>query len=1003
MCYLPFVRLRPNPPISIRDRGKKLLLNETAQAAIVLIAILQICFFPFFWAGKTLLSAAEDAPSIVHDGAAVGSPTDLPLPRLADPGAAAWQTEPWFALSRDEYRAGIPPLWNPYQGYGTPLAANMQSQPFYPLTAALLFHLTPRFYNYYILLRLFIAGIFTYLFLRLFLSFTASISGGIFSMLTGYFIVFLTVPNLSVEILLPAILLAGEYLLRRKKAKQVFWLAISVMVTCLGGMPESTFLLLAFASVYLLFRILSFTEFRQAWKRLIVLLAISAGVGLCLAAFLLFPFIQYMLASSNSHFYPFLTGSVHDKFDLSVLTYFFPLLSAPIYAQHLAPPDQFRNYIGLLSVFLIIISVGSLFERRRDNQLKSLTCFFSALLLFFVLKMYGFVAVNWVGRLPIFNLVLMDKYDEPILGFCAWVLCSIAVERLMRNEASRLLRVSGLVVPALIWGAAFLMWKKKIRAHIDPAIIPAMHFALLLPAILLAILCAVIITSIWFHNWKHLQWIRGRRLGVIIIALITTELSLNYIFPTYRFYERSPSIHRDPYQGAAFVRFLQDKARGSRIFGRHWMLMPSWAAVFGLADIRNVDALYYRKYFPFLNTFLHSTEHAPTELVTTFYGNGAFDFQSPLQKRLLELSSVKYLLTPDPFVAPNSRIEEILRQNRGHLTPGKESLVGRVAFKLDGVSREGLGEHPPYERLPYTLVVPANQSSLHFSYGLSSKVFSPDKGDGVGFTLEVREPSGQIAKLFSAYIDPKHNLEQRRWMDGVVDLSRYRGKKITLLFSTDPGPRGDTRFDWAAWSNLRFDSDPVEPLPDFQPVYEDADAEIYEYDHVLPRAAIYYNVITERNEAGVLRKLADTSLDVFQTAVLDASRLSGPEASAVKTLEHGVNGHVDEAQITRYEPSSVQINASLRRSGILVLNDSDYPGWSVSIDGHSGKWFPANYLFRGVLLGPGTHIVSFKYRPISFYYGVALSLFTLVVLAVFAIVGKRTRSSAENTRPKNIL
>ena len=971
--------------------------NETARAAIVLIVVLQICFFPFFWAGKTLLSSAEDAPSIVHDGAAVGSPTDLPLPRLADPGAAAWQTEPWFALSRDEYRASVPPLWNPYQGYGTPLAANMQSQPFYPLTVALLFHLTPRFYTYYILLRLFIAGIFTYLYLRLFLSFTASIAGGIFSMLTGYFIVFLTVPNLSVEILLPMVLLAGEYLLRRKTARQVFWLAISVMLACLGGMPESTFLLLAFASVYLLFRILSLAEFRQDWQRLMALLAASAAAGLCLAAFLLFPFIEYMRASSNSHFFPFLTGSVHDKFDLSVLTYFFPLLSAPLYAQHLTPHDQFRNYVGLLSVFLVIVSFGSVFGRRKDGALRSLACFFFALLLFFVLKMYGFPAVNWIGRLPIFNLALMVKYDEPILGFCIWVLCAIAIERLMRNEVSRWLQVSGLGVPVLIWAAAFLIWKRKIRAHIDPAILPAMHFAFVLPAILLAILGAVIMSKFWFNDSKGWQWMNQRRLGVIIIALTTAELSLNYIFPTYRLYERSPSIHRDPYQGAAFVRFLQGKANGSRIFGRHWVLMPGWPAVFGLSDIRNVDALYYRKYFPFLNNFLRSTEHAPTELVTTFDGQGVFDFQSPLEKRLLQLSSVKYLLTPDPFVTPNSRIEEILRQNQGHLTPGKESLVGRVAFKLDGVSREGLGEHPPYERLPYTLVVPVSSSSFHFSYGLSSKVFSPDKGDGVGFMLEVREPSGQIAKLFTAYIDPKHNLEQRRWMDGVVDLSRYRGQKITLLFSTDPGPRGDATFDWAAWSDLRFDGDPVQSVPEFQPIYDDADTEIYEYDHVLPRAAIYYNVLTEPSEAGVLRKLAEPSLDVFQTVVLDTSKLSSSQAAAIKILEHGTNGHVDEARITHYEPSSVQINASLQRRGVLVLNDSDYPGWSVSIDGHSGKWFPANYLFRGVLLCSGTHVISFKYRPMSFYWGWALSLFTWAAFAVFVIIGKRTRSFAGDT------
>lgn len=41
-------------------------------------------------------------------------------------------------------------------------------------------------------------------------------------------------------------------------------------------------------------------------------------------------------------------------------------------------------------------------------------------------------------------------------------------------------------------------------------------------------------------------------------------------------------------------------------------------------------------------------------------------------------------------------------------------------------------------------------------------------GDGVGFTIEVKNSSGQIEKLFSKYIDPKHNPDERRWMDGEI-------------------------------------------------------------------------------------------------------------------------------------------------------------------------------------------------------------------------------------------
>ncbi len=160
------------------------------------------------------MASAQDAPSIVHDGAVAGQPADSHFSKVADPGGAAWQIEPWFAFIRNQYRDGAVPLWDPYQAYGEPLAANMQSQPFYPLTLALSLHLTPRTYNFFILLRLFVAGIFTYFYLRMFVSFMPAIAGGIASMLTGYYIIYVTMPHLSVEILTPAVLLAGEYLLR---------------------------------------------------------------------------------------------------------------------------------------------------------------------------------------------------------------------------------------------------------------------------------------------------------------------------------------------------------------------------------------------------------------------------------------------------------------------------------------------------------------------------------------------------------------------------------------------------------------------------------------------------------------------------------------------------------------------------------------------------------------------------------------------------------------------
>jgi uncharacterized membrane protein YfhO len=81
----------------------------------------------------------------------------------------------------------------------------------------------------------------------------------------------------------------------------------------------------------------------------------------------------------------------------------------------------------------------------------------------------------------------------------------------------------------------------------------------------------------------------------------------------------------------------------------------------------------------------------------------------------------------------------------------------------------------------------------------------------------------------------------------------------------------------------------------------------------------------------------------------------------------------------------VKIDATVDHPALLVLNDSDYPGWSVYIDGRRSHWLTANYMFRGVLLEPGRHLVRFAYEPQSFRVGAAISVAALMSLAGFVL------------------
>ncbi|MBV9767230.1 MAG: YfhO family protein [Acidobacteriaceae bacterium] len=923
----------------------------------------------------------------------------MPFPKALDTGAPAWVSEPLFKLIRTDYlEERTLPLWNPYQAYGVPLAGDMQSQSFYPLTIALSSCISPRTYNWFILLRLFIAGICAYFYLRIFVSFVAALAGGVTSMLAGYYVLFITMPQLSVDVLLPACLLIGERGLRSTSYRNFVWLALIIFLGLVGGMPESSLVVFTFLFCYLIARIIDDPVFRAAWRQKVAFASIAIAVGFFLSALLLLPFLEFMRVGYDLHrvLNAAVYGLAHDTPGLSIFTYFFPLLYGPPSTSSLAPGwAGVRNYVGVIAFFLTLVSVFTLTFRRQsgDRTLNSLTCFFFVFSVALSLKRYGFPPVNAIGRLPVFNLLRFITYEEVAVSICISMLCAIGLERLVRAEIS-------IPIQALALGASFLLapmavilsWKVLYKETVIDRVNPSIPiWAVGLPVFLL--FCAALLT-IYFRASFVSRPANGvslhSRLACGILVCLTAEAVLSYLVPMYYGLNHMANTATDPYVGAPFVNELKTRSKTYRIFGREAVLFPQWASAFGLFDIRELNAIYYRKYFPFLRDFLPLVKaDFNNDLFDRFTGIGEYQFTNWLQRRLLQLSSVRYLLTATPLTIPNDLIEGFLTQNAGHVIPGREAQISRQVFSLDGVTRVALLEHPPYERLPYHLKI-GDETTLYFSYALHPAVFEHSCGYGAEFIIEVKDSNGSIEKLFSKYIDPKHNVNERHWMNGQVSMDKYRGQWVDLLLSTKPGPTGDTCADWATWSNLQLGTTRKAEDSMFKPIFQ-GEANIYEYDNVLPRAAIYYRAEMQKNEQGVLRRLRDPALDIFRTVVLDSSKLNPEQIAAVQHLSEGESRPVRAASIQSYRSEAVTIEASSDQSGILVLNDSDYPGWTVEIDGHPSSWFTANYLFRGVLLTPGKHRVQFVYRPRSFRLGAGISLGCLFCLVLFPVIQKTRR------------
>jgi MYXO-CTERM domain-containing protein len=89
----------------------------------------------------------------------------------------------------------------------------------------------------------------------------------------------------------------------------------------------------------------------------------------------------------------------------------------------------------------------------------------------------------------------------------------------------------------------------------------------------------------------------------------------------------------------------------------------------------------------------------------------------------------------------------------------------------------------------------------------------------------------------------------------------------------------------------------------------------------------------------------------------------------------------------------VSLRADVRRSGYLVLDDSYYPGWQATVDGHQAKIVAANENFRAVAVTPGVHMIDFSYKPSSFRVGSIVSIVTAaaLLLGLAMILGSRRR------------
>jgi len=142
------------------------------------------------------------------------------------------------------------------------------------------------------------------------------------------------------------------------------------------------------------------------------------------------------------------------------------------------------------------------------------------------------------------------------------------------------------------------------------------------------------------------------------------------------------------------------------------------------------------------------------------------------------------------FVKNLDQARSGLISGKGHLVPlSRSNQVSVNAWLLKDAILQKPGKRWSKVYTAFGLHIPPG-SALRFSMGQSPVVWDKDFGDGALFEIFVYDLKAEnLEKIFSRYIDPKNNIDDRKWFTYMADLKKYWGRDLIISFVTSGGPR----------------------------------------------------------------------------------------------------------------------------------------------------------------------------------------------------------------------
>jgi hypothetical protein len=359
--------------------------REHAAAAALLLAVVCVFFWP-------LLLGRELGQSHILFSELPWAP-DRPAALTIEPASgevdAALEYDPLLRVAREQLHDGRLPIWNPFSYGGMTLAGNFQSALFFPLTWIGLGLPVDAAWGVIAVLKLLLAGLGAYALARRFgLGWGAGVVAGAVYMLSAPNLVWLQWPLATVFAVFPWLLLAGDRLARRPDRRGVGLVALATGAALLAGHPESAFMAVCAAAVYLLVLAAFDGGARAAagaFARFVGGGLLGAGVG----AAALVPFLD---AWSYS-----ITREVHSELSdaslplWSAIVWFLPNVFGAGKPDYVGPPFSYLSVAAYFGVAALLLAGVAAWRGRRSARVRAL----AAMALLAAMTAFGVPPVSW--------------------------------------------------------------------------------------------------------------------------------------------------------------------------------------------------------------------------------------------------------------------------------------------------------------------------------------------------------------------------------------------------------------------------------------------------------------------------------------------------------------------------------------------------------------------------------------------------------------------------------